>query len=427
MASSDMAQPGGYRFASPAEAVAAVQAELPVLSIEELPLAATAGRVLAEALHANRASPALDVSAMDGIAVRGADLAALASPAGIVLCDTKVCEARIGRPPVKQPPGPGAVRISTGAPLPDGADTVVRIEDVEIEGQHGRLRANAKVMAGDFVRRSGENVVIGAEIVPPGGLISAAVAGAAAACGCAALRVRRRVRVALLSTGDELVPTDVSPQPWQLHDSNGPALKALLAQRAWIEIGASAHVPDQMDGPSGLAAVLAQAVSESDAVILSGGVSMGQRDFVPAAVAAIGGRVLFHKLPQRPGKPMLAAVKTEPDGARKLILGLPGNPVSVLATARRLAIPMLGRLAGLSDVSLAAPLRTLADPDVSKLDLWWHRLVREEPDGAGHLLLRRIATRSSGDLMSAALSDGLIELPPNASGPGPWPYYAWNS
>ncbi len=154
-----------------------------------------------------------------------------------------------------------------------------------------------------------------------------------------------------------------------------------------------------------------------DAVVLTGGVSMGDYDHVPAAVEAVGGRTVFHKLALRPGKPMLGAVG--PRG--QAILGLPGNPVSVMVTVRRLGIAALRRLAGFAKVDPPLPMVSLQEASTKPLHLWWYRPVRLLADGKAEL----VHSMGSGDLVSAARSDGFIELPPHAQGEGPWPFYTW--
>ncbi|NBX32950.1 MAG: hypothetical protein EBR07_09525, partial [Planctomycetes bacterium] len=203
--------------------------------------------MLAEAVRADRASPALDMSSMDGFAVRVADLNAMASATGLPIATGIGSEASIGHAPVSMQPG-HAIRIVTGAPIPIGADAVVRHEDVRVANGRAVLQiaANA-VQPGAFIRREGENASKGAEILQPRTLIGAAAIGALATFGAANVRVHRRVRVAIITTGDELVSTDRTPAPWQIRDSNGSVLASLLGARAWIEVVAHLHAQDDAD------------------------------------------------------------------------------------------------------------------------------------------------------------------------------------
>jgi molybdopterin molybdotransferase len=367
---------------SPSAAIDAVCAHLDPLETESVSLAHSSGRVLAEAVHADRASPALDMSSMDGFAVRVADLNGVASTTGLPIATGADSEASIGHAPVSMQPG-HAIRIVTGAPIPIGADAVVRHEDVRIASGCALLQiAASAVQPGAFIRRQGENASKGAEILQPGTLIGAASIGALATFGAACVRVHRRVRVAIITTGDELVATDRTPAPWQIRDSNESVLASLLGARPWIEVVAHLHATDDAD--------------------------------------------VFHRLPQRPGRPMLAAVLPR-TGARapRLILGLPGNPVSVMVTARRLGIPMLGKLAGLPNGQFTAPRLHTDGDDGAQLGMWWFRLVSERGSADGERRLHLLPTKSSGDIAAAATSTGFVEVPPNQGASGPNSFYPW--
>src|SRR5690606_36999866 len=238
---------------------------------------------------------------------------------------------------------------------------------------------------------------------------------------------------------------------FQLRDSNGPTLAAMFTGRPWIGAIDRARAPDD---PGAIRGALSAMLEEgADAAIVTGGVSMGDYDHVPEVVRSLGAEVLFHKLPQRPGKPMLGAIL---DG--RPILALPGNPVSVMVTARRIAMPVLRRMAGFA-ADPPPPAVTLTNPGDKTLDLWWHRPVRlgagsgagVYPPGEGHVLSPQsgaglhpagegrvlsssagapglatlITSKGSGDIPAAAGSDGFVEIPPGASGAGPWAFYGW--
>lgn len=394
-----------FRFNSPAEAVAAICARVEAVGVEELALGECAGRVLAAEVRADRDSPALDVSAMDGFAVRAGDLGGGTLPIG--------GEARIGAP-VEELARGTAMRIVTGAPLPRGADAVVKIEDARVEGERLVLRVpGVSIAIGSYVRRCGENVRSGEVVVEAGCVLDAAKVGALAMFGCVRARVFRRVRVVIISTGDELLSAGDAAEAWQIRDGSVPGLSAMFAARAWITVVRSARARDE---PEAVKAELTRALEDADAVVLTGGVSAGERDFVPGAVRALGGDVIFHKLAQRPGKPMLGAfVRGKP------VLGLPGNPVSTLVTARRLAIPILGALGGCARPDAAAVRVMVSGWGDESIDLWWHRLVRRGADGA----MAVVEPRSSGDVVAAAGSDGFVEVPPRGKGAGPWSFYDW--
>jgi molybdopterin molybdotransferase len=200
-------------------------------------------------------------------------------------------------------------------------------------------------------------------------------------------------------------------------------LASLLGARPWIEVVAHLHAKDDADA---LAATLAAALESADAVILTGGVSMGHHDHVPQVVARLGATTVFHRLPQRPGRPMLAAVLPRVGTrAPRLILGLPGNPVSVMVTARRLGIPMLGKLAGLPREYFNAPRMHTDGDDGAQLGMWWFRLVSERVTADGEHRLQLLPTKSSGDIAAAATSTGFVEVAPQQSAAGPHAFYPW--
>ncbi len=298
--------------------------------------------------------------------------------------------------------------------MPPDADAVIRREDVDEQPSKIVVRPGLELNAGQHIRRQGENVRQGQTVIDAGRAIDAAVMSVAATFGLARLRVYRRVRVALLVTGSELRSPESAVSPWELRDANGSALWAMLAGLPWLAPPRLMHAKDD---PTAIAQALQMCLAESDAVLLTGGVSMGQHDHVPDIVAAAGGKILFRKLPIRPGHPMLGAVSR--DG--QPILGLPGNPVSVLVTARRFAATVLQHLAGITDSPLPAPTVTLRNPDAAQLSLWWYRLVHLVAPGRAELL----RSMGSADLVAAARSDGFVEIPPHSQGAGPWPFWRW--
>ncbi|MGH7243469.1 MAG: molybdopterin molybdotransferase MoeA [Phycisphaerales bacterium] len=394
-------------FDSPAAALNALLARLPTVSHETIALADCRGRILASALNSDRPSPAIDVSVMDGFAMRRSDIAKGQLPIS--------GDALIGLPPITLAAN-SAARIVTGAPIPLGADRVLRIEDITIAGNeisfNPALETNLPPKL--FIRRKGENAEAGTEVVPSGTTITPAVASALASCGVPNPSVFRRLRVGILSTGDEVLGADATPQPWQLRDGNSAALHSLFSSLSIVESVEIRHAPDDQRR---ILAAASELLSRSDALFLSGGVSMGHRDLVPAALAQLGATTIFHKVPQRPGKPILAAMGPR----QQLILGLPGNPVSVLVTAHRFGVPALEHLAG-STAPRHQPAISIANLDKQAIPLWWHRIVRLTADGRAEL----VDNNGSGDLIASARSTGFVEIPPSTSAPGPWPYYAWH-
>lgn len=403
-----------FRFPGPADAVAALIARTTPLPAEPCPLALARGRILARDVLADRDSPPFEYSAMDGYAVRASNFNPVVP--GVIPVDD---EARIGRSPPPMPSGRAAVRIATGAPLPAGADAVFKREDL-IEHPDGRTieltPATPAPRPGDHVRRRGENARSGDTVAAAGSLISSAVLGTLAAVGQTLPLVHQAVRVAVISTGDEVVAADQTPGPHQIRDSNRPAIIEQMTAHRWAQVLSSVHVHD--DGAL-LAGHLARALAEAHAVILTGGVSMGHRDPVRACIEQSGAAIAFHGLPQRPGKPILAAIG--PD--HQLVFGLPGNPVSALLTCTRIVIPVLAARAGMRS-SPPVPSIRIANPDARRADLWWHRLVRLTDAGDAEL----VELRGSGDIIAAGRADGFVEIPPGEDpAAGPFPFYAWSS
>lgn len=392
------------------DAVAALQCRLAPVPAEHASLAEARGRVLAEDLVADRPSPAVDVSEMDGYAVRAADTTSLTLQ-GLPVAG----EAAIGAPVATLPPG-AAMRIFTGGPVPLGADAVVKREDLIETKQRITLRAGVGPVAeGLSIRRAGENARAGDLIAPSGTILSPAAVAALAAFGAVRPLVRRRVRVAVVVTGEEIAAPNETPTPTRIRDSNGPMLAAMLGDIAWVQTVRTGRVGDD---PAALRAAIGEALRDADCVITTGGVSMGDHDHVPAIAAALGGDTVFHRLAIKPGKPVFAAVFDD----KRVLIGLPGNPVSATVTARVVALPALAALAG-APASTAGPGARceVENPDGRALLLTRFALAeRTGPDR-----VRLIIGQGSGDVAALARSDGVVRIPPGNTGPGSFPYYAW--
>ncbi|MFM7809473.1 MAG: molybdopterin-binding protein, partial [Planctomycetota bacterium] len=197
-----------------------------------------------------------------------------------------------------------------------------------------------------------------------------------------------------------------------------PAIEGALATRAWVDVAWRRHARGEA---TELDALIASAHRDCDAIVITGGISMGHRDPVRAAVERLGARVIFHGLPQRPGKPMLGAVSRRADGRPLAVFGLPGNPLSALVTLERVAMPVLAHLGG--GRGPCHPLVRLSNPDGQTLPLWWHRLVRLNAAGEAEL----VSVRSSGDVVAGGAGDGFIEVTPGAASDphGPFAFHAW--
>lgn len=403
----NQSKPKGFAFDSPDAAIEALLGRIGPVPTETVGLDSSIGRVLAERIETDRPSPSVDLSAMDGYAVRLAGL----KPGKIAVGG----DVMIGRKPPPMPDD-AALRIVTGAPVPAGADAVIKREDLEELGDSIELDAQTlgQVQEGQNIRRRAENAEQGHTVLEPGELITPAAAAALGFFGKTQPLVYRRVRIGIVTTGDEVLLVSQEPSEWEIRDSNGTALRAMFSTAPWAEVVKSEHAIDDRDE---IQRTVEDVLDSCDALVMTGGVSMGDRDFVPGVLRDVGAEVVFHKLPQRPGKPILGAVG--PRG--QAILALPGNPVSVLVTARRIAADVLAHQAGLKQVKNLAAV-SLTNADDKKLNMWWHRAVRLVEPGQAELL----AGRGSGDLVHVATSDGFVEIPPHSTGPGPWPFYPWS-
>lgn len=355
-------------------------------------------RVLAADVVSGLQVPPLDNSAMDGYALRCADVPA----AGAVLpVSQRIAAGSQGRPLA----GGTAARIFTGAPVPEGADAVVMQEDCELLDD-GRIRVRTVPTPGLSIRRAGEDVALGATVLARGTRLNPAALGMAASIGLAKLTVARRPRVALFSTGDELVmPGDVPPaqmRPGAIYNSNRFFLRALL-QRLGCEVSDLGIVPDR---PDATVQALRHAAQGHDMVLTSGGVSVGEEDHVKPAVQALG-RLELWQIAIKPGKPFAYGSLPGADGAACHFIGLPGNPVSSLVTFLMLVRPFLLQLQGAASVAPTA-VQLPAAFDWKRADRR-REFLRARRNADGALVL--FANQSSGVLTSVAWGDGLVDTP----------------
>lgn len=355
------------------------------------------GRVLAQDLVSGLQVPPQDNSSMDGYAVRCADLA---DPAKALSVSQRIPAGASGRALAAMT----VARIFTGAPIPPGADAVVMQEDCEVQAD-GSVRIKVTPKPGQWIRRAGEDVLRGAVVLSKGERLTPASLGLAASIGMNKLAVARRPRVALFSTGDELVmPGDVPPEqmkPGAIYNSNRFFLKALLT-RLGCEVTDMGIVPDRLDAT---VAALQAAAQSHDLILTSGGVSVGEEDHIKPAVQSLGSLDLW-QIAIKPGKPFAYGRV-----ANAHFIGLPGNPVSSFVTFLLLVRPFLLRLQGVADV---APKSIAVDAHFT-----WARgdkrreFLRVKRNAAGGLDL--FANQSSGVLTSAVWGDGLVDNPPGCS------------
>jgi molybdopterin molybdotransferase len=316
-----------------------------------------AGRTLAQPLLADCDQPPFARSTRDGYACRAAEASTyeLLALAG---------SSRAGDPPAGPLPPAAAWEIMTGAPVPTGADAVMMFEHAELTGskktRRVRLLAPRTLKPGENVVAQGAQARAGDELLPAGTVLRAGQIALAAACGYATLEVLLRPRVAILATGDELVPVDASPAPGQIRNSNAPMLASMVAKAGgepWV-------LPAAADNAQALDDALAQAI-EADLLLISGGVSAGKFDLVEPALARMGARFHFTGVRIQPGKPTVFGElpRSAKPGARALpFFGLPGNPVSSAITFLLFAAPVLAALAGSRESCPRFALARLAPP-----------------------------------------------------------------
>lgn len=362
-------------------------------STETVQLSDAVGRVLAEPLVADRDFPPFDRVTMDGIAIRHEAYAN-----GRRQFKVTGMQAA-GTPQMKLDNPDQCLEVMTGAICPEGADTVIRYEDLVIAEGVATINLEA-LEPGKNVHDQGSDRERGELIAKPNRLISAGEIGVAATVGKANLLVKKLPRVVLISTGDEIVEIEAAPQPHQIRSSNVFAIRSLLSK--WHISAERLHLPDRkeatIDG-------LREALEHFDVLIMSGGVSMGKFDFVPKALESLGVEQLFHKVQQRPGKPFWFG--KAPNGA--VVFALPGNPVSAFMCTVRYVEPWLRQSLGLS--AFATQNAILAEDFNFKPNLTYFLQVQVESDANGHLLAHPLPGGGSGDLANLTVSDGFLELP----------------
>lgn len=375
---------------------ALLDAAEPVEETREMALEAAVGRVLAEDIRARVNVPSLDNSAMDGYAGRAAEMGA-SHATGLALPVSQ----RIPAGTRGEPLALGSVaRIFTGAPLPDGADVVVMQEQCEATAEGVRFQVAPR--PGEHVRRAGEDMRSGEVILSAGTRLHPQHLALAAAAGWPRLPVWRRLRVALLVTGDELVQPGQPLPPGATYDSNRYALAAQL-EALGCDVRVVGPVADDFDATR---VALAEMAASNDLVVTSGGVSVGEEDHVKAAVESIGSLSLW-KVAIKPGKP-LAFGRIETAGKRTWYIGLPGNPVSSFVTFTTLVRPFVLRLQGQKQVlprKFLLPAAFGRDGRETRTEF-----LRVRIDGEGRLEL--LAKQGSAAVTSLVWAHGLVQLPP---------------
>lgn len=385
-------------LSSPAEASATITQHLPKMPIEDCGIEHAHGRVLRAPIVADRPMPAFDRVTMDGYAVKAADwttdptitLGVRGFQAAGMIAHTLAAPA-------------SAIEIATGAVLSDGADAIVPYEDVDREGDHIRLRSDAPCVAGQNIHRRGSDCPAGQALVSSGVMLTGREIAVAASTGHARLQVSARPSIAVVATGDELIDVG-TPQiaPHQIRKSNDYALRAALVQSNLAGHIERFHLRDHR---TEIETSLRHILAKFDVVILTGGVSKGKKDHVPAVLAELGATERLRGVAQRPGKPLWFG--TTPRNTP--IFALPGNPVSTYTCLHRYVMPALRQMSSATPptdqtVSLAAAF-SFDRPLAFMLP------VKITSQSNGQLVAQPAKFNTSGDLGGLLHTDGFVELP----------------
>jgi len=367
-------------------------------AVERLPLEQCWGLTLAADVVSDVDSPPFDKSLMDGYAVRSADVATGSATLSVLE------RIMAGTVPTQAVTAGTAIQIMTGAPIPDGADAVVRVEDTTEDGQTVRI-AGRPMASGVNIIRQGTAMRRGETVLTAGQTLSSSRIAALAELGQHVVPVRHRPRIAVLATGDELVPVDVTPGPGQIRNSNESMLVAQIrtANATPVPLGIA------RDNRDDLAAKI-QLGLDADVLVLSGGVSAGKLDLVPSELAAAGVRQVFHKVDLKPGKPVWFGEFTTGQGRQGYVFGLPGNPVSSLVCFELFVRSAIRRMMGTEPaLPTALPARLNHDfphrsdrPTFHPSELTW------TPTG---LAARPVTWHGSTDLRATVEANGMVFLP----------------
>jgi len=386
----------------PAQADELIEQQLQCLPIESLPLAQCAGAVLRENVYAERDQPPFDRVSMDGIAV----------DSGAVRGGTRKLKIQAtqaaGDPPLTLTDQGACIEVMTGAVVPSGCDSIVPVEQISIASGCAEIAADLNVEAGQNVHRRGSDSRQGALLLSSGSELRAPEIAIAASAGMARVRVSGQPMLAVISTGNELIEPGDPILPHQVRRSNAYAISAALRSHGFQRV-ADDHLLDDL---AELRHRLKFHLETHDVLILTGGVSMGKMDLVPRALGELGVRTVFHKVAQRPGKPMWFGMSS----GGTAVFALPGNPVSSIVCLTRFVLPALftamGRTRPLPEkMALGGPV----DVGVS---LTFFMPVRVEVDDWGRAWAVPKPTNGSGDFTALAGTDGFVELPP---GPNVYP------
>jgi molybdopterin molybdotransferase len=394
-------------------AVSLINERMPQYPAENLSIGECQGAILRQQVLAERDQPPFDRVTMDGIAIR--------SPASAADARQKYRVAGIqaaGAPAIKLGDSTNCVEIMTGAMLPGDADTVIPVERIRLEGDHAVLEPGYEPTPGQFIHRQSSDHGAGQPLLEPGITLGPPEMAVLTIAGSASVEVARWPSIAVISTGDELIDVGEPIEKFQIRSSNDRAITAALQKRGCARSERS-HL---LDDPEQLRTEISRLHQRHDVLILSGGVSMGKYDYVPQIMDELSIKLVFHKILQRPGLPMWFGISV--DG--KPVFALPGNPVSSLVCLARYVLPAIKKAMGAAErrpatVQLSAPVEF-------QPDLTYFLPVVLSYNNAGELHAIPKQTNTSGDFVSLAGTDGIVELRRGQDefpAGYPAPFYRW--
>jgi molybdopterin molybdotransferase len=381
-----------------AAALEAVLAAVSSSPTETIDVATATGRVLRQVIRAERDQPPFDRVTMDGIAFSFSDYDLSEDNKNRYTLPIQAMQAAGDK--VLTLESGHCIEIMTGAALPENADCIVPVERITVVDGNAEIDSEYEVKKGRFVHPRGSDYAKGAHLLTAGKIISPLDIAVIASCGVTELEVATDPLVRVISTGNELVAAGQPIEAHQIRLSNGPALVSLLGSHGYRRVEHD-HIVDDVDT---LRERLQQHLQEASVLVLSGGVSMGKADYVPEVLAELGVEVIFHKISQRPGKPMWFG--KGPQG--QLVFALPGNPVSALVCCRQYVISALKEASG---ASKNPPQFAALASDVSfKPSLTCFQPVKLISNVAGQTIAMPVKTNTSGDFASLSATDGYVEL-----------------
>jgi len=393
---------------SPSEAARLIREAIAPLPSEDCPLSAAHGRVLRREIRADRAMPPYDRVTLDGFALRAAAAHATANRETEVVLTVDGKPQAAGMMARTLPPELNAcIEVMTGAVLPVGADCVIPYEETQRNGNRVTVSADVASLLrpGTAVHRRGSDHASGAVVVPSGSRLTGREIAVAAACGYGSVSVTALPRIAVVSTGDELVEVTSTVAPHQVRRSNDLALRASLVQAGFSHVQRFHYRDVPLEIETGLHQVLA----ECDVVIATGGVSKGRHDHLPKCLSDLGVTKVFHGVAQRPGKPMWFGISRR----HTPVFALPGNPVSCFVCLHRYVLPALLQASGRAPTSPSWALLSESVEPHPTLTRFLPVRLRPQPDG--RLFAEPDPINTSGDFAGLIGTDGFVELPPQAT------------